>query len=282
MGKSKAFGVSDYNNFSVVSSDVAKLNTAISQSWKDINQFQKKLGSDAIFMGPVADSCKDEFSKLDGLNSTIQQKFNDICKVLNMSLEHYQAVDMEGKQQYLDAGELNNYNVSGKINLDGNVVVVDKPVANGNKYNLSDDDLVWLGNVALHEQGSLEGAKMELSLMANLYEQHKNEGYSNVRDYVENSGWFSRSAMTGEFPGDEYVSAANDVLNNGNLYLTPDINEHNSMRSVDHITTGDSSNRDDYIPGETIVYNKMGAVFRFEGFAPYDGDPFGVEISDQL
>lgn len=90
-------------------------------------------------------------------------------------------------------------NYWGKLKLDGNVIVVDEPVEQGEKYNLSQEDLEWLANVALREQGSLEGAKMELSLMANLYEKNK-ANYSNVRDYVQNGGWFSHNSMTGEAP----------------------------------------------------------------------------------
>ena len=264
----------EYAGFDEAISVTNSLKDTVSSTKEKVTSCKSNLNSDMVFAGPICNSCMDAFLDVDAEISAVIGNCTSVSKSLRSVSETYKDSDFQAANSFLQA--------DGELNLDGNVIVVDQPVAQGNKYNLSDDDLVWLGNVALHEQGSLEGAKMELSLMANLYEQHKDEGYSSVRDYVERSGWFSGSAMTGEFPGEKYVDAANEVLNEGNLYLTPDINEHNSMRSVDYITTGDASNRDDYIPGETIVYNKMGAVFRFEGFAPYDGDPFGVEISDQL
>ena len=50
--------------------------------------------------------------------------------------------------------------------------------------------------MAIQEQGdgNLKGNAAELSLMANLYEREKNNGYSSVYDYVKRSGWFANAA----------------------------------------------------------------------------------------
>ncbi len=103
---------------------------------------------------------------------------------------------------------------------------------------------------------------MELSLMANLYEKNK-DNYSNVRYYVKNSGWFSYRSMTGETPSQEYIDAAQEVLNEGNLCVPSDIVEHDCFQDFGSISTGDVYNTDDYIPGETIIHNNMEQIIYF-------------------
>lgn len=65
------------------------------------------------------------------------------------------------------------------------------------KYpDLTEDQLKALARVAIQEQGdgNLKGNAAELSLMANLYEREKNNGYSSVYDYVKRSGWFANAS----------------------------------------------------------------------------------------
>ena len=56
------------------------------------------------------------------------------------------------------------------------------------KYDLTEDEIRGLANLALQEQGSIDGACAELSLMANLYEQQTK--YPTLYEYVRKSGWF--------------------------------------------------------------------------------------------
>ena len=169
-------------------------------------------------------------------------------------------------------------NVGGTTITNGNVIDTNKPVGEGTKYNLSDDDLSHLAYVALREQGSVEGAKLELSLMANLYEKNKNK-YKSVRDYVDNSGWFASGSRTGySYPGDAYVQAAREVLNNGKRYLPSNVVEHDCISDLTSSSTGSVSDRSSYIPGKTILKNRYGARYMFVGFAPNGGDPFGYLV----
>ena len=170
--------------------------------------------------------------------------------------------------------------VTGENVLNGNVIDTSKPVGTGTKYsNLSDDDLARLAYVAEREQGSVEGAKLELSLMANLYEENKDQ-YSSVLDYVDNSGWFADGSTSGySYPGDDYVAAAKEVLQNGNRYLPSNVVEHDYLGDIVSCSTGDVYDKDSYIPGETILENQWGARYVFVGFAPNDGDPFGYLIN---
>lgn len=170
--------------------------------------------------------------------------------------------------------------VTGQNVLNGNVIDTSKPVGTGTKYsNLSNDDLARLAYVAEREQGSVEGAKLELSLMANLYEKNKDH-YSSVLDYVDNSGWFADGSTSGySYPGDEYVAAAREVLQNGNRYLASNVVEHDYLGDLVYCSTGDVYDKDSYIPGETILENQWGARYVFVGFAPNGGDPFGYLIN---
>lgn len=171
-------------------------------------------------------------------------------------------------------------NSSSVVNvLDGNVINTDKPIYNGTKYNYSDDDLAYLGYVAQEEQGSVEGAKLELSLMANLYEENKNH-FSSVTDYVQNSGWFAYGSTSGySYPGDSYVAAAREVLNEGKRYLAPNVVEHDYLGDLIYCSTGDIDDKSSYIPGKTVLENQWGARYVFVGFAPNGGDPFGYLIN---
>ena len=169
-------------------------------------------------------------------------------------------------------------NVNGTTVTNGNVIDTSTPVGEGTKYNLSDDDLAHLAYVAYREQGSVEGAKLELSLMANLYEKNKGK-YSSVRDYVDNSGWFASGSRTGyTYPGDAYVQAAREVLNDGKRYLPSNVVEHDCISDLTSSSTGSVSDRSSYIPEQTVLTNRYGARYRFVGFAPNGGDPFGYLV----
>lgn len=169
-------------------------------------------------------------------------------------------------------------NVSGEAALNGNVIDTSQPVGTGAKYNLSESELNYLAYVAMREQGSVEGAKLELSLMANLYEKNKSR-YSSVTDYVQNSGWFGTGSTSSYYyPGDEYVAVARDVLVDGNRYLDSKVVEHDCLSDISYISTGSSNNRNNYIPGETVIHNVYGADYVFVGFAPNGGDPFGYLV----
>ncbi len=174
--------------------------------------------------------------------------------------------------------ELGPKEATGEIVLNGSIIETSKPVTIGEKYNLSDDDLAHLAYVAYREQGSVEGAKLELSLMCNLYEKNKSK-YSSVRDYVDNSGWFASGSRSGySYPGDSYFTAAKEVVNEGQRYLPTNVVEHDCLSDITYISTGSSNSRSDYIPGKTVVKNRYGATYVFVGFAPNGGDPFGYLV----
>ena len=164
---------------------------------------------------------------------------------------------------------------TGDIELNGSVIDTSNPVGTGTAYNLTDNEIAFLAYVAKREQGSVEGAKLELSLMLNLYEKNKSI-YSSVTDYVERSGWFAKNSRTNyTYPGDDYVAAANEVIRQGNRYLPSNVVEHDCLSDITYISTGNPNKRSDYVPGKTVIHNRYGATYLFQGFAPNNGDPFG-------
>ena len=138
--------------------------------------------------------------------------------------------------------------------------------------------MAHLAYVAYREQGSVEGAKLELSLMANLYEKNASK-YSSVRDYVDRSGWFASGSLSGyTYPGDNYVTIAREVLNGGKRYLPSNVVEHDCISDLTYSSTGNVGDRSSYIPGQTILKNRYGSTYKFVGFAPNGGDPFGYLV----
>ena len=215
-------------------------------------------------------------------------KEKDICKNIltnNNKIENIGNITDEKKSDTSTTGVMSNglgtstAKTTGTYVLNGNVLDTTNPVTTGEKYELSDDDLAFLGYVASSEQGSVDGAKLELSLMANLYEENKNN-FSSVRDYVENSGWFGSSyGSEYSYPGDEYIAVAKDILVNGNRYLNSNVVEHDYLGDIVYCSTGDVYDTDSYVPGETVLENQWGAKYVFVGFAPNGGDPFGYLIN---
>ena len=89
------------------------------------------------------------------------------------------------------------------------------------KYtDLTEDQLKALATVSLQEQGAGNGAgnAAELSLMVNLYEREKNNGYTSVYDYVKRSGWFANAAS--------YMDSFCTTNGNGSIASNPEVLEY--------------------------------------------------------
>ena len=154
--------------------------------------------------------------------------------------------------------------------------------------NLTEEEIATLAYIANQENSGIDGIKVELSLMCNLYEQEK-DNYDSVYDYVQNRGWFSTATGGYRNVSNEYYEVAKDVLVNGNHYLPSNVNEHDCLSDIVKAYNGeekiDVNDRDSYIPGVTTIYNNSGAVYTFIGFAPNsdnEGDPFGYKTGEWL
>lgn len=146
------------------------------------------------------------------------------------------------------------------------------------------------------EQGSLDGAAAELSLLLNLYERrHPDAGDVSIQEiakWATECGWFAHASRRWEKPGDpEYVAVAKSVLG-GNRVLPPNIVEHDSREDLAYIETYGvrySPYQDDkYVSGVTVVYQAPvhehnGRLFGFRkpshwvfySFPAKRSDPFG-------
>ena len=275
------YNVSDYGVFSDAINTTKTLNDQIDSFKVSLSECKSVIDNDAVFMGPIADECINAVNTVNTNAESMKTTFSTISSYLVEASQKYKTGDDSSTSTVLNSTEdsVQMRQSTGSIQLkNGNIIDTSSPVSTGNKYNLSDDDLKHLAYVAYREQGSVEGAKLELSLMANLYEKNKSK-YKNVRDYVDNSGWFASGSKKGyKYPGDGYYNAAKEVLNNGNRYLTSNVVEHDCISDIVSVSTGNKKDRSSYVSGQTIIKNKYGAKYVFVGFAPNGGDPFGYLV----
>ena len=146
------------------------------------------------------------------------------------------------------------------------------------------------------EQGSLEGAAAELSLLLNLYERrHPDAGDVSIQEvakWATECGWFAHASRRWEKPAaPEYVAVAKSVLH-GNRVLPPNIVEHDCREDLAYIETYgvrySPYEKDKYISGVTVCYqapvhehNGRKYGFRrpshwvFYSFPAAKSDPFG-------
>ena len=143
------------------------------------------------------------------------------------------------------------------------------------KYDLTSEEITGLANLALQEQGSIDGACAELSLMANLYEQQTK--YPTLYEYVRKSGWFYRAAfyMDEGSAGSVYRLYTKYVLCEGLRTLPKHINEHDCFSDIVSISTGAVRDRSAYQRDKTVIKNSMKSTYRFYCFPAEKSDPFG-------
>lgn len=143
------------------------------------------------------------------------------------------------------------------------------------KYDLTDKELKGLANLAKQEQGSIDGACAELSLMANLFE--KQSTYKTLYEYARNSGWFARAAyfMDNGSANVTYRQYADYVLRRGLRTLPPHIDEHDCLSDIRSISSGDVRDKSAYKRGQTVIKNAYGSTYTFYCFPAAGADPFG-------
>ena len=112
------------------------------------------------------------------------------------------------------------------------------------------------------EQGSLEGATAELSLLLNLFERRNPDRVDatiqEVAKWATECGWFAHAARRWERePAPEYVAVAKNVLG-GNRVLPPNIVEHDCREDLAYIETNgvrySPYDKDKYVSGVTVCY----------------------------
>lgn len=132
-----------------------------------------------------------------------------------------------------------------------------------------------LANLCYQEQGSVDGAKAEASLMMNRFEMYGKK-YSDLYTYVRSCGWWSKAAYwidNGSAPA-KVVEGVRAVLN-GSRTLPYNIDEHDALADIASISTGDVKDKDAYIKDKTIIKNRYGSTYTFYSFPAKGSDPFG-------
>lgn len=154
------------------------------------------------------------------------------------------------------------------------------------KYNLSNDEIEKLARLCYKEQASEAGAAAEASLMCNLFESSRGNGYDSVYDYVRNSGWFANASKhmdTGTCP-DNIVTIVANVIKKGIRTLPGYIDEHDCLSDITSATNNNGaitvSDKSKYKKHETQITNRYGANYTFYCFPDDISDPFGYTSED--
>ena len=160
----------------------------------------------------------------------------------------------------------------------------------------ADECYSFFGVLGKAEQGTLEGATAELSLLLNLFERRHPDrddvSIQEVAKWATECGWFAHASRRWETTATpEYMAVARNVLG-GNRVFPPNIVEHDCREDLAYIETYgvrySPYQNDKYVSGETVCYqdpvhDHNGRKFGFRrpshwvfySFPAERSDPFG-------
>ncbi|MCI9063799.1 MAG: formylglycine-generating enzyme family protein [Clostridia bacterium] len=167
-------------------------------------------------------------------------------------------------------------------------------VTSFNKYPLTDDQIQQIANLCLAEQGSLEGAAAEASLMANIFEINNysklskyGPGADGLFTFIKTSGWWADSQKImegeqGEKASKDYIKAVKSVLVDGKRILPLYVDEHDDKDDILSITTdgieGNKTDKSQYVQFKTIITQnskKIKGGGKYTYYGHFGADPFG-------
>lgn len=170
------------------------------------------------------------------------------------------------------------------------------------KYtDLTEDQLKALATVSLQEQGAGNGAgnAAELSLMVNLYEREKDNGYTSVYDYVKRSGWFANAASymdsfcttngNGSIASNpEVLEYARIIFVQGKRTLPGYVDEHDSTLDIAYVTNDgasiDKNSPSQYVQFKSIIHqgSSVGSgQWTYYCHPTLQSDPFGYTSEER-
>lgn len=202
---------------------------------------------------------------------------------------------------YLRTGDNATDEERSKMNKSSSNSLVSTPSNGGifqlQKYDLSDEQIRSIATLCENEQGTVEGAKAEASLMANRFELYGSAfgtGSDGLYNYIKSSGWWhdSNNVMENSSSANQDIfNAVKSVLVDGNRTLPNYIDEHDCIDcgsvgfDIIKIVTGDTTittdntselkNHSNYVKDQTIIHNKYGGAYTFYSFPTENSDPFG-------
>lgn len=154
------------------------------------------------------------------------------------------------------------------------------------RYPLTTKQIRGLANIVAHEQGTVAGMYAEASLMANLTDIKGNE-CATVDNLIKTAtgGWFAygNQRYIDGTSNQQAIKAVTDVIVKGKRTLPRYVNEHDCLSDILKVETKagvefKKSDRHDYVPHSTKIYNKYYSVYTFYDFpggADTGVDPFG-------
>lgn len=232
----------------------------------------------------------DTMDSYDGVYNKLTICLNNANKDVVAGLKRAKAKELKGyeatSQTYLASYNKDKYvrkttsNGATQVSGKGNFV----------KYNLSDSELTSLAALCLQEQGSVEGAAAEASLMANLFELQGGgygSGAEGLYNYVKNGGWFANAShfmSNTQNVTSDVKEAVKMVLVDGKRTLPAYVNEHDCLSDLSSVTNNgqsiNSSDKSQYKQHTTILKNVYGSTYTFYSFPTSTSDPFGYTSSE--
>ena len=156
-------------------------------------------------------------------------------------------------------------------------------------YDLTGQQLQQIANLCKQEQGSVDGARAEASLMLNLLETNYTKYGDDVIAFIIGSKWFSKAEywMQNGNAGSAYVDAVRDVMCRGHRVFPLGINEHDCFSDIVSVMNGSQDvtdrkrDRSVYIKNVTRIRNRYGSTYTFWCFPTLTADPFGYTDSNK-
>ena len=99
------FSVSDYSGvFQAAIGTTNAMKESIATCQEDVANCKNKLSDASIFMGPIADSCKEALTTIDSFLTTLSENYSTIASYLADTSTRYQNGDKEAAKILLHAG----------------------------------------------------------------------------------------------------------------------------------------------------------------------------------
>lgn len=96
------YSVSDYGIFSDAIATTNSLSNTVSDFQSSCSECKSTIGNDAIFMGPIADSCVSSFESLDSNIADLLSNFSQISSFLSETSTSYQSGDTAASNTVLN------------------------------------------------------------------------------------------------------------------------------------------------------------------------------------
>ena len=113
----ESFKVLNYEDFDDAGENVNTVNGEIETAEKSLKTCQEQLCNESIFMGPIADLCKEQMSGILTKISSLKESFSAIASGLSTTKENYKTSDNTATKNVTEAGVKNQLTDKKNINI---------------------------------------------------------------------------------------------------------------------------------------------------------------------